>query len=538
MGAKGPHFFEDAHQTLDAIAAGNVDGVVVNGPRGPRVYRLEGPDEPFRTFVERMQEGALTLSSDGVILYANSFLVALLERDTQEVIGEKLASFVPSRYHATLEQLIHQGLTGTAKAELRLEVGSGGVPVQLTLSPFDGSDVPVCCGVVFDLAERERTEEAHAAQAAAEQANAAKDRFLAALSHELRSPLNTILGWAQILGSDHGLNERQARAVETIERSARTQAQLIADLLDISRIIAGKLELERSKLDFASIVESVLSAVGPAVEQKHLTVTVRSREDTDVFGDPTRLQQIVTNLLNNAIKFTEPGGNIEVTTEHEDGFVVLTVADSGIGMSKELLGRVFDVFHQGETTKSRQGGLGLGLAIAKQLAEAHGGTITANSDGEERGSVFTLRLPRTSKSSRPPRPEFAPDGELSGVRALVVDDDADNLELSRHLLVAAGAEVTTVDGAERALAELAPGRFGLIVADIGLRDQDGLALMREIRARGYGPEELPAMTLTGYAGVRDARLVDAAGYQRHLTKPVDAALFVKTAAEIARRHRH
>jgi PAS domain S-box-containing protein len=526
---------EEAHQTLDAIASGNVDGIVVDGPHGPRVFRLEGPDEPFRTFVERMQEGALTLSAEGEILFANGYFAQLVQQTSERLIGAPLASFVPSRYHFTLATLIREGMEKPVKGQLRLCVGAITIPVQFTLSPLVGGTRPSCCAVMFDLREREQIEEAHAARVAAEQASTAKDQFLAILSHELRSPLNTMLGWAQILLNDGSLNERQQRAVQTIERSARTQAQLIADLLDISRIIAGKLSLERSNLELGALVESVLSAAKPTVEQKQLRVSARLAEDADVYGDSTRLHQIVTNLLNNALKFTEPGGSIDVTVEREESAVLLTVADTGIGMSHELVARVFDVFHQGETQPRRQGGLGLGLAIAKQLVEAHGGTLTATSPGEGLGSSFTVRLPRTNKSVTPPRPEFAPRGELHGVSALLIDDEPDSLELARYLLEAAGCSVAAVESAERALAALDERRFGLIVSDIGLGDQDGLELMREIRARGYGAADLPAIALTGYAGVHDARLIDAAGYQRHLTKPVDATLLVRTAAEVAAR---
>lgn len=523
---------EEARATLDAIAAGHVDAVVVHGPHGPQVFHLEGPDQPFRTLVERMQEGAVTLSADGTVLYANEHLGHLLGRDVVDVIGASLVEFVPSTYQATLTALIKEGLQAPAKGQLRLAGREDSVPVQLTLSPLVGGASPACCGVVFDLREREKAEQAHSALVAAEQASLAKDQFLAVLSHELRSPLNAMLGWAQILLHDQQLSENARRAAQTIERNARTQAQLIGDLLDISRIIAGKLHLEMSNLELHALTEAALAGVRPSATQRKLRLSHRLADDVDVYGDPTRIQQIVTNLLNNAIKFTDEEGIISVELRRDGRMAELTITDSGVGMSAELLERVFDVFQQGGPAQRRKGGLGLGLAIAKQLAEAHGGSLTAGSEGEGKGSVFTLRLPISQKSARPATAEFQPRGELSGVTVLAVDDEQDNLELVRYLLETAGAVVVTADSAEGALRALESGTFQLMVSDIGLQDQDGLELMREVRARGHAAASLPAIALTGYAGRHDVHLVRAAGYQRHLAKPVDATHLVATAVAL------
>jgi PAS domain S-box-containing protein len=526
---------DDVRETLDAITSGSVDAVVVHGPRGPRVFRLEGPDEPFRTFVERMQEGAITLSADGNVLYANEYFAQLLGVPLEKLLHAPLSRFVPSRYHSTLGALIREGVSNTIKGQCQLESKLGPIPVQLTLGPLAGGSVPSCCGVVFDLRQRQHAEEAHAARIAAEQASAAKDQFLAVISHELRSPLNAILGWSQILLKDPTLGPNPRRALQTIERNARTQAELIGDLLDISRIIAGKLNLELSQIDFAGLVQAALAAARPAVEQKSLTLEQRLAEDADVYGDSTRLQQIVTNLLNNALKFTDRGGRVEVALETEGSFVVLRVSDSGVGMTPELVERVFDVFHQGGTVQRRKGGLGLGLAIARQLAEAHGGTLRAESPGEGLGSTFTLRLPRASKSVRPVEMEYLEHCELRGLSALVVDDVKDALDLARYLLESAGCRVVTASSAEDALALLETERFGLIVSDIGLPDQDGLDLMREIRARGFDAEKLPAIALTGFASIHEAELISAAGYQKHIAKPLDASVLLTAAAELGKK---
>lgn len=530
------HSAEEARATLDAISSGGVDAVVVHGPQGPQVFHLEGPDQPFRTLIEHIQEGALTLSADGVIVYGNAYLAQLLGRSSEELIGVPLSRFVPARYGATLAALVREGCRGPAKGQFRLQNGSDSIPVQLTLSPLSGGVAPACCGVVFDLRERETAEQAHSALVAAEQASLAKDQFLAILSHELRSPLNAMLGWAQILLADPQLNENCRRAAQTIERNARTQAQLIGDLLDISRIIAGKLNLEMSNVELHTLTEAALSAARPSIIQRCLTLVPGVSEEVDVYGDPTRLQQIITNLLNNAIKYSEDGGQIDVSLRRAGGVAELKISDTGVGMSAELLSRVFDVFQQGGSPQRRKGGLGLGLAIARQLAEAHGGTLQAESPGEGRGSTFTLRLPVTSKSARPPAIAFAPRGELHDARILAVDDEADNLDLVRYLLESAGARVTTADSAEAALSELTRGTFDLMISDIGLQDQDGLDLMREVRARGFDAARLPALALTGYAGRHDVHLVSAAGYQKHLAKPVDAATLLRAAVALLGRH--
>jgi PAS domain S-box-containing protein len=535
---------DEARATLDAIAAGHVDAVVVHGPHGPQVFHLEGPDQPFRTFVENMQEGAITVSAEGIVLYANGYFARLLGMDVDSIIGASLRSLVPSTYQATLMELIEAGMNQPVRGQLRLRTRGGGgesedgddsIPVQLTLSPLGNASTSASCGLVFDLREREGVERAHAALLAAEQASVAKDQFLAVVSHELRSPLNAILGWAQLLLQEDGIGESVRRAAVTIERNARTQAQLIGDLLDISRIVAGKLNLEMGNVDLGGLTEAAMLAARPAAESRRLELRYASSDELDVYGDPTRLQQIVTNLLNNSIKFTEEGGRIQVALERDGNEAVLRVTDTGVGIKKEMLSRVFDPFQQAGTQQSRRGGLGLGLAIARQLANAHGGDLTVSSEGQGSGSTFTLRLPLVARSARPPASDLHLNGALTGARVLAVDDERDSRDFLSYLLERAGAQVTAVGSAKEALSALAQSSFDLMISDIGLDDQDGLQLMREVRARGYSSLLLPAIALTGYAAKHDAHLVTAAGYQRHLAKPADAAVLINAALELLRK---
>ena len=495
----------------------------------------EAPDPPLRAFVEQMQEGALTLSREGSVLYANDCFARLAGVPLAEIVGAPLAIFVSPGDRSAVAALVREGVEGTVRGACRLGLGEREVPVQLTLSPLAGGPRPACCAIVVDLREREREEEARAARVAADEVSKAKDQFLALVSHELRSPLNGILGWAQILVDDPSLSDTVRRAVETIERSARAQAGLITDLLDISRIVAGKLTLEMSHSDLAEIATSAIAAVQPVAEAKGVVLRHLVAGGADVYGDPTRLEQVVTILLTHALDCTPAHGTIDVTLDGQRDSIVLEVRDTGAGMSPTQVQRAFDVFQQGEAPRRKSRGLGLGLAIARRLAEAHDGTLTVSSDGEGRGSLFTVRLPRAMKSARPAGAPDAQKGQLVGIAALVVDDDRDNLELLTYLLETAGCEVTTAECAEDALTALGRADFGLIVSDIGLPDRDGLELLREIRARGYDAAKLPAIALTGYAGLHDARLVSAAGYQKHLAKPVDIPSLLASAEQLGRR---
>lgn len=528
-----------ATQTLQAIREGSVDALVVEGPSGPAIYTLEGPDEPFRTFVEGMQEGAITISSDGKLLYANSFFADLIGCVPSEVIGRPLIEFVAPDYRYTCRSLLEQGLAHSIKGTLRLLRGVERIPVQLTLSPLNRRESPTCCGVVFDLREREQADAATAARDAAEQANAAKDKFLAVLSHELRSPLNAVLGWAQILGRSSTLDDASRRAVQAIERNARVQAQLIADLLDISRIVMHKLHLEMEVTDLKAIVESSVQAarLGLTASGKNLSIQSRSPEaEVHVYGDTTRLQQVVTNLLNNAMNFTESGGRIDVELALDGESARLTVRDTGVGIAAAQLEHIFDPFHQAaEDLNHRKGGLGLGLAIARQIVEAHGGSVSAASDGNGTGSTFTLRLGPVVTPSFVASAVSSEERELSKIQVLLVDDESDTLDVTRYLLEGAGATVKTADSAAAALEVIQKERFDVLVSDIGLPFQDGFALMREVRARGFGADALPAIALTGYASSSDARRSSAAGFQVHMAKPVDAQALVRAIKTLSER---
>ncbi len=369
--------------------------------------------------------------------------------------------------------------------------------------------------------------EAHAQAAAA---NRAKDEFLATVSHELRTPLNAILGWATMLRNGRLTDQARSRALDVIARSARTQADLIEDLLDVSRIITGKMAIEQRQMRLSAPIRAALDAVRPAAEAKGIIVDRRFESDPAVLGDPDRLQQVAWNLLSNAIKFTPAGGRVSVSLRQHGDQAELMVSDSGIGIDESFLPHVFERFQQHDSSTTRShGGMGLGLAIVKNLVEAHGGTVSAESGGANLGSTFTMRLPvhgdavAEAPQARPhDRPRRPADSEFDGLRVLVVDDDADARELLTEVLASHGAQAQSATTVEEALRLLDRGGIDLVLSDIGMPGTDGYALARRMRTHpSDGVRAVPAVAVTAYASERDREAAIAAGYQAHLPKPVD-----------------
>jgi PAS domain S-box-containing protein len=392
---------------------------------------------------------------------------------------------------------------------------------------------------LFDALEREK-DTAESARARAEAANRAKDEFLAMVSHELRTPLNSMLGWMRLIRSGRLDEETLARGLETIERNTLSQAQLIEDLLDISRVITGKLSLVVEQVEIESVIQTAVDSIRLAAESKNLRLQMILDSSAGmVLGDRGRLQQIVWNLLTNAIKFTPKGGTVRVQLERVDSSVQITVTDTGKGISGEFLPYVFDRFRQADAGSTRaHGGLGLGLSIVRHLVELHGGTVRADSDGEGTGATFVVRLPvapvrrEAVKAPDPPRTAaavgaFACPPELAGVCVLVVDDEADTREMLAVVLGQCEADVHTAASADEALAVL-DGRDGwrpdLLVSDIGMPEEDGYSLIKKVRQR---PTErgggIPAVALTAYARLEDRMQALAAGFQMHVAKPVEPA---------------
>jgi signal transduction histidine kinase/CheY-like chemotaxis protein len=381
--------------------------------------------------------------------------------------------------------------------------------------------------------------------------NRVKDEFLSVLSHELRTPLNAILGWAKLLRSGKLDGAKAEQGLEVIERNAKSQAQLIEDLLDISRIITGKLRLKVRPLSLVSVIEAALDTVRPAADARSIRIqTVLDSEAGPVSGDPDRLQQVVWNLLSNAIKFTPKGGRVQVRVERINSHLEIIVSDTGQGISPEFLPHIFDRFSQADGSTTRvHSGLGLGLAIARNIVELHGGTIHAESPGEGQGTTFIVNLPLMivhrffdtpdrvhPTASSEVSLEDAP--SLEGVNILVVDDEADTRELLITLLEQSGARVTAVASASEALEKLEQWQPDVLLSDIGMPDEDGYSLIRRVRTlskeRGG---QIPAIALTAYARTEDRIRALEAGFQTHIAKPLEPAELIAVIKNFAKRDR-
>jgi PAS domain S-box-containing protein len=398
-----------------------------------------------------------------------------------------------------------------------------------------------------ELASRQRDELLQAERSArmeAQRATRMKDEFLATLSHELRTPLSAILGWTQVLRRA-GQADKPVdleRAIDVIDRNARAQVKLIDDLLDLSRIMAGKVRLDVQPIALLDVVQAAVDSALPSAEAKGLRLTSRLDPGAStVQGDSARLQQVVWNLLTNAIKFTPKGGQVQVTLQRIGPRLELSISDSGIGIPASYLPHVFDRFSQQDSSTTRAfGGLGLGLAICRQLVELHGGSIRVSSAGEGQGATFVVELP---VSQEPQQAEAAQSGSpdaagavdlplprLGGVHVFIVDDEPDARELLRRMFENQGAQVTAFASAQEALAAVLPARPDLIVSDIGMPEMDGYQFMRALRADESRDERIPAVALTAFARAEDRKKSLLAGYQAHLAKPFDMAELILTAA--------
>jgi PAS domain S-box-containing protein len=412
-------------------------------------------------------------------------------------------------------------------------------------------DVQKLVTVSRDITEQKHAEQERAqllasersARSEAERAARLKDDFVSTLSHELRTPLNAILGWVGVL-KQHQSPDTLAKAIDVIDRNSRRQSQMVDDLLDMSRIMSGKMRLDVQRLDVSSAIEEAVASAQPAADAKGVRLVKVLGSASIVQGDPGRVQQIVWNLVSNAIKFTPRGGTVQVTLRKVNSHVNVQVSDTGQGIRPDVLPHVFQRFRQGDVSLTRhQGGLGLGLAIVKNLVEMHGGSVNAASDGEGQGSVFTVSLP-LAVASPPPEPaadtlDLVPDrfaSLLDGLQVLVLDDEIDAREVVQRLLEDAGAKVKTAASADEAVVTLEGGFLpDIIVSDIGMPEQDGYDFMERVRSMDGPVATVPAAALTALARVEDRKRALMAGYQTHLAKPVDPAELVAMVASLTGR---
>ncbi|HEY0477040.1 MAG TPA: ATP-binding protein [Kofleriaceae bacterium] len=409
-------------------------------------------------------------------------------------------------------------------------------------------------GIVFkDITERKRVDEERermleresALRQSAEAASRLRDEFLATVSHELRTPLAAILGWVQMLRTEDLPAEKRERALETVERNARAQAQLVEDLLDVSRILAGKLRLEVERVEVDAVVEAALETVLPAASAKEIQIRSTVGSGGIVMGDPHRLQQVVWNLLSNAVKFTPRGGRVQIVVQCVESSVEIVIADTGHGIEPGLQGQIFERFRQadGSTTRSH-GGLGLGLSIVREIVGMHGGSVGVASEGKGRGATFTVRFPAAVARHRDltPAPDapmvargFVHPPELVGLDVLVVDDEADTRDMVQTLLEQCGARVRAAASAAHAFELFVDQRPDIVVSDIGMPNEDGYGLIARLRAcTPAGGGNVPAVALTAYARTQDRTRALLAGFSNHVAKPVDPSELVAVVASLAR----
>jgi PAS domain S-box-containing protein len=500
--------------------------------------------------VTSSHDAIISKTLDGVITTWNAAAERMFGYSADEAIGRPITMIIPpERIHEEQEFLRRLRLGERVENYGTVRIRKDGQPilVSLTISPIRDEEGRIigASKTARDVTERERLLTAEQeARARAEEASRLKDDFLATVSHELRTPLNAILGWVQLLRTKTLDPERSEHAIEVIERNALAQAQVIEDILDVSRIITGKLRLKVQSLMPIAPIEAAIESMRPAAVAKDVRLlSVLDPAAGPVTGDPARLQQVAWNLLSNAIKFTPKGGRVEVRLELVESHIEIVVSDTGEGISPEFLPHVFDRFRQADASTTRAvTGLGLGLAIVRHLVELHGGTVVAESLGKGRGSTFTvllplrpLRGPGESEERMQARIErraarlaaHAP--ELNNVRILIVDDEADTRELLREVLIGCGADVCDAASGEEALRYVEEWKPQVIVSDIGMPVMDGYDFIRHVRERGH---RMPAVALTAYARSEDRVRALMAGYQVHVAKPIEPMEFALVVAGV------
>jgi PAS domain S-box-containing protein len=547
---------------------------------------LRESEERFRSLSACSPVGIFLTDVEGRCTYTNPRCQTICGFTFEESLENGwLSSVHPEDYPQVSSDWLAQIVNGQDYSqEFRFQTKEGKVCwVNVRSSPMISAQGQLLghVGTIEDITERKQAEEARAqvireqeARQQAEAANRMKDEFLATLSHELRTPLNSILGWSGLLRTRSFDEATIARALETIERNAKVQAQLIEDILDVSRIIRGKLHLNLHPINLVPVVEAAIESVRLTAEAKSIQLehvvdpsmnrvldncspsqrrgsnggASSRREGLMVNGDSDRLQQIVWNLLTNAIKFTPEGGKVEVRTWHAGVYAQIQVTDTGIGIKAEFLPYVFDRFRQADSTTTRShGGLGLGLAIVRHLVELHGGSVHVSSAGEGQGATFTVKLPALQpKSNRQERRGEEQESTLDdlpstplplhGLQVLIVDDEPDVRELLKAVIEESGAEVIAAASVQEALQVLEQLQPDVLVSDIAMPFEDGYTLIRRVRdLETQGGEILPAVALTAYLREEDCEQAIASGFQRHMSKPVDTTQLVTAVAELAGR---
>jgi PAS domain S-box-containing protein len=522
----------EAESNLHAIYNGEIDALLLSDENGERrVFTLRSADAPYRALVERMQEGAATLSLKGDIVYCNQRFADLVCVPLEHAIGQSIGRFLPPAEGEILRAMLEHG-SGRYQTRLILN-GQESTEVQVTLSSIVLDDVEHRTLILSDISSLAR----------AQRENRSKDEFLAMLAHELRNPLGAIQGAVHALGLMNQTEPMAVRATGIIKRQVVHMARLVDDLLDVGRAVTGKIVLKRQPVNLADSVKATIATIASGNPHNHARLDLTS-EPVWVSGDPVRLEQIVGNLVSNALKFTRGDGVISVFVGREGDDAVLRVTDKGIGIPPDMLPKIFDLFVQAHQTIDRtRGGLGIGLTLVRRLAELHGGGVHAASEGDGRGSTFTVRMPtvaapRVDSDAATTGPDASTRRPFESRRVLLVDDNHDSREMYRAVLRAHGHDVCEAPDGEHALAllQLATDRpLDVAFIDIGLPGgMDGYELARRIRTLpNCGALRLVA--LTGYGFPEDRQQSKLAGFARHLVKPVEPEALQRELSAVASR---
>lgn len=529
--------------------------------RKEREIELKASEEFNRSVFENSPDCVKILELDGSLHSMNSNGLCLMEiDDISEFVGKQWIDFWQGDENEMAYQAVQSAIKGNSEHfEGYCKTAKGtGKWWDVSVAPIYGANGEVVriISTSRDITQRREAEKEREkllkneknARQDAEVANRLRDEFLATVSHELRAPLNSILGWGRLLEKGKLDETTTEKAVGTIVRNAESQNRLINDLLDVSRIISGKLRLEIRTIKPLAIVEAALESVKPAADAKNIKLEVK--EDgiiSHISGDPNRLQQVIWNLLSNAIKFTPNGGVVTLEMERDEDFIEMRVKDSGVGINDEFLPHVFDRFRQADASSIRKfGGLGLGLAIVRHITEMHGGTVAAYSEGEGKGSTFTVRLPLLNSADKPEAELDSteetsdlintPQTNLDGLLILVVDDEFDTQQLLKQFLTSAGATVITADSVETALIEIQDKSPDVLVSDIGMPDEDGYSLIRKVRnLHNKQQKHISAIALTAFTRSQDRIKALSAGFQSHVSKPVEPDELIMVIASLVGR---
>ena len=523
--------------------------------------QAEAASARLAAIVASSSDAIISKTLQGIITSWNASAERMFGYTAQEIIGESILRLIPDDRRQEEDQILMRLRAGELidhYETVRVTKDGRHRDVSLTISPIkdNAGKIIGVSKIIRDITERKRVEEEQqrlivrerTARAEAETANRLKDEFLATVSHELRTPLNAIIGWCHMLGQGKSDEATFARALKTIERNAKLQAQLIEDILDVSRIITGKVRLNTRPVDMAAVINAAIDSLQLASEAKNIKLEVRvdpSARHTN--GDVTRLQQVVWNLLSNAIKFTPEGGSVAIRLERQGHNARITVSDTGQGISNQFLPFIFDRFRQADGSSTRrQSGLGLGLAIVRHLVELHGGTIEAESPGDGLGSMFTITLPLAQQGrevqirntgSLAPTEELVqyakPLPSLAGFKVLLVDDDEDNLHIISALLVEHKATVQTASSAVEALDLLRCYQPDVLVSDLAMPEEDGFSLISKVRdLEGQSSRQIPAVALTALVRIEDRTRALAAGFNMFVPKPVQPSELITTIANL------